>query len=169
MRLYKFKDLTDNATHDHFLQIVLDKCIWCASPASLNDADEFRFRLDYQPTPRTLPLLINAIATFGANLLPPQLPASHAITNERLEFLAAPVIAAMIENCRTSIGVTSFSMDKEDSHLWDLYGGHHNGACIEIEIPDDHIGHRYHPVEYLSDRVFHVDLFLEGYGTCEAA
>jgi hypothetical protein len=118
MRLYKFKNLSNREWHSHFLQIVLDKCIWCACPDSLNDPEEFRFGLDYRPTPRTLPLLIDAIANFGtANLLLPNLSASHAITNDRLELLAAPVIAVMIENCRKTIGVTSFSMDGEDPQI----------------------------------------------------
>ena len=32
MRIYKFKDLNDESTHLHFLQIVLNKSIWCAAP-----------------------------------------------------------------------------------------------------------------------------------------
>lgn len=46
MRIYKFKDLTEEDKHSHFLQIVLQKSIWCAGPDSLNDEDEFKFKLD---------------------------------------------------------------------------------------------------------------------------
>jgi hypothetical protein len=163
MRLYKFKELSDRKCAPHFLQIVLDGCIWCASPDSLNDEEEFQFRLDYCPTPRTLPLLIHAVHTFRTtNLLPPELSASHVMASERLELLAAPVIGEMIDKCRKMIGVTSFSMDGEAPHLWDSYGGCGNGACIEIEIPDDQMGRAYHAVEYVDEKIFHVDMFLEG-------
>lgn len=163
MRLYKFKDLSDRKCHSHFLEIVLEGCVWCASPDSLNDDEEFSFRLDYQPTPRTLPLLIDVVGTFRTgSLLPPEMSASHVIANGRLELLSAPIIDEMIEKCRKTIGVTSFSVDGTSQCLWDSYGGRGNGACIEIEIPDDQIGRAYHVVEYVNEKVFHVDMFLEG-------
>jgi seryl-tRNA synthetase len=37
VKIYKFKELTNERKHDHFLQIVLQKFIWCDSPDSLND------------------------------------------------------------------------------------------------------------------------------------
>jgi hypothetical protein len=65
MRIYKFKDLTDEQKHSHFLQIVLNNPIWCASPDSLNDRDEeFRFTLDYAPSRRTHDLLSQVVAQY---------------------------------------------------------------------------------------------------------
>ncbi len=67
----------------------------------------------------------------------------------------------MICKCRNTIGVVSFSITKTDDHLWNEYGGKGNGVCIEINIPDTLIGKSYHRVHYVSEKIFHVDSFLE--------
>src|SRR3989344_2884300 len=93
MKIYKFKDLTDEQKHSHLLQIVLRNSIWCARPDSLNDEDEFKFRLDYDPSPRTAQLLSKVIAQYKTtNYLPPHVSASLALRDEKLEVIAAPII-----------------------------------------------------------------------------
>jgi hypothetical protein len=162
MKLYKFKDLADEQKHSHFLQIVLKNSIWCARPDSLNDEDEFRFKLDYRPTSSTVQLLSQAVAQYRTtNFLPPDVSASLAIENDRLEGIAAPIIDGIVEKCRTTIGIVSFSITKSDNHLWEKYGGGGNGVCIEINIPDNLVGQYYHPVQYVPEKIFHVDAFLE--------
>jgi hypothetical protein len=162
MRIYKFKDLTDERTHSHFLQIVLKNSIWCASPDSLNDKDEFRFTLDYEPSPRTHQLLTQAVAQYRTTgFLPPHLSTSLALENDRLRFITSPIIDDIIEKCRRGVGVTSFSMTKADDRLWEDYGGKGNGACVEINIPDHLVGDTYHRVRYVPAKVFHIDTFLE--------
>jgi hypothetical protein len=79
----------------------------------------------------------------------------------KLQEITAPRVAEIIQQCRTSIGVTSFSLVKSDNHLWDKYGGHGNGAYVEIDIPDALVGESYHRVHYVQERVFHIDSFLE--------
>jgi hypothetical protein len=160
MRIYKFKNLTDEQYHCHFLQIVLEKSIWCASPDSLNDEDEFKFELDYKPSPQTAQLLARAIAPYD-NLVPPHVSVPIVLKDKKLKDLAEPVIAKMVRQCRALIGITSFSLTKTDDHLWEEYGGRGNGVCIEINIPDHLVGQSYHQVDYVSGRTFHVDLFLE--------
>lgn len=162
MKIYKFKDLTDEKKHAHFYQIVLQNAVWCARPDSLNDEEEFKFRLDYDPSPRTAGLLSEVVARYRTtNLLPPQLSASFVVQNRRLEAIAASIIKDLVEECRNTIGIASFSVTKTDDHLWAEYGGNGNGACIEIEIPDKLIGSSYHRVRYVPEKVFHVDSFLE--------
>lgn len=162
MQLYKFKDLTDEQKHSHFLQIVLRNSIWCARPDSLNDEDEFKFRLDYDPSSRTAQLLSSVIAQYRTtNYLPPHVLSFLALKNERLEVIAAPIIDDIVTKCRTTIGITSFSITKTDVHLWEEYGGKGNGVCVEINIPDHLVGQSYHRVHYVSDKIFHVDSFLE--------
>jgi hypothetical protein len=162
MQIYKFKDLTDELTHPHFLQIVLNNAIWCARPDSLNDEDEFKFRLDYEPSPRTAQLLSEVIAQYRTtNYLPPHVSASLVLKNEKLEVIAAPFIEEVVHKCRTSIGITSFSITKTDNHLWKEYGGKGNGVCIEINIPNHLVGQSYHRVHYVSEKIFHADSFLE--------
>jgi hypothetical protein len=130
MRIYKFKDLTDERTHSHFLQIVLKNSIWCASPDSLNDRDEeFRFTLDYEPSPCTHQLLSQVVTQYRTtSFLPPHLSTSLVLENDRLRVIASPIIDDTIEKCRRGVGVTSFSMTKADDRLWKEYGGKGNGA-----------------------------------------
>lgn len=162
MQIYKFKDLTDEQKHSHFLQIVSGNAIWCARPDSLNDIDEFKFKLDYEPSPRTGELLSEVIAKYRTiNYLPPHVSASLVLENGRLEVIAKPIIEDVVTKCRTTIGLTSFSITKTDVHLWEEYGGKGNGVCVEINIPDHLVGQSYHRVQYVPERIFHVDLFLE--------
>lgn len=162
MKIYKFKDLTDEKKHAHFYQIVLQNAVWCARPDSLNDEDEFKFKLNYDPSPHTAGLLSEVVARYRTtNLFPPQLSASFVVQNRRLETIAAPIIEDVIEKCRNTIGIASFSVTKTDDHLWAEYGGNGNGVCIEIEIPDKLIDVSYRRVRYVSEKVFHVDSFLE--------
>lgn len=162
MKIYKYKDLTDVKKHSHFLQIVTKNAIWCAKPDSLNDDDEFKFKLDYKASPRTEQLPSEVVAQYGTNKhLPPSVSASLVVNNNRLAVIAAPVIDDVIQKCRTTIGITSFSIVKSDIHLWDEYGGKGNGVFVEINIPDRLVGQSYHRVHYVPDKIFHVDSFLE--------
>ena len=137
MKIYKFKDLTDEKKHPHFCQIVLQNTIWCAKPDSLNDENEFKFKLDYNPSAFTADLLSQAVTKHRTtNYSPPNLSASFVLKHRRLEEIVAPIIEDMINNCRNTIGVVSFSITKTDDHLWHEYGGKGNGVCIEINIPD---------------------------------
>lgn len=162
MKIYKFKDLTDEKKQPHFYQIVLQNAVWCAKPGSLNDEDEFKFKLNYDPSPRTGDLLSEVVARYRTtNLLPPHLSVSLVLQNRRLEAIAAPIIKDVIDKSRNTIGIASFSVTKTDDHLWTEYGGKGNGVCVEIEIPDKFINVSYRPVHYVSEKVFHVDSFLE--------
>ena len=148
--------------HLHFLQIVLENKIWCAKPDSLNDPDEFKFKLDYQPTSRTADLLSKVMAKYRTtNFPPPHISASIALQNGSLEENASRIIGDIVDRCRGTIGITSFSAIKSDDRLWSEYGGKGNGVCIEIDIPESLYGHFYHPVRYVPEKVFHVDSFFE--------
>jgi len=162
MKIYKFKDLTDAKKHSHFYQIVLQNAVWCAKPGSLNDEDEFKFKLDYDPSSRTADLLSQVVARYRTtNFLPPHLSVSLVLQNRRLKAIAAPIIKEVIDKSRNTIGIASFSVTKTDDHLWTEYGGKGNGVCVEIEIPDKFINVSFYPVHYVSEKVFHVDSFLE--------
>jgi hypothetical protein len=164
MKIYKFKDLTDEKKHSHFYDIILRNSVWCAKPDSLNDEDEFRFRLDYVPSSRTAELLAQVVTKYRiTNYLEPHISASFVLIHKRLEEIAAPIIIDLIKEARNTLGIASFSMKKDDDHLWDEYGGKGNGACIEIDIPDTFINESYHPVRYVSEKVFHIDSFLEAH------
>jgi hypothetical protein len=162
MKIFKFKDLSDKKKHSHFYQIVLQNSIWCAKPDSLNDEDEFKFKLDYKPSSHTAHLLSQVVTKYRTtNYLPPDISTSLVLKHNRLEAIAAPIITDVINKCRNTIGVVSFSITNTDDHLWDEYGGKGNGVCIGIQIPDVFINLSYHPVRYVSEKIFHVDSFLE--------
>jgi len=162
MKIYKFKDLTDKTKHSHFFQIILQNAVWCAKSESLNDEDEFKFELDYAPSPRTSILLTEVIKKYRTtNFLPPNLSSSLVLQNKKLEIIAAPIIEELIKKCRNTIGIACFSTIKADDRLWEEYGGNGNGACIEIEIPDRLMNVFFHPVHYVSKKSFHVDIILE--------
>ena len=162
MKIYKFKDFNDEQKLSHFYQIVLENTIWCARPDSLNDKDEFKFKIDYKPSSSTADLLSQVITKYRTtNYFLPHLSTSLVLMHKKIEEIAEPIINDMINSCRNTIGVVSFSITKTDNHLWDEYGGAGNGVCIEINIPDKLIGKSYHRVHYVSEKIFHVDSFLE--------
>jgi len=162
MKLYKFKDLNDPKKHSHFYQIVLQNTIWCAKPDSLNDDEEFKFKLDYTPSAATANLLSEVVAKYRTtNYSQPHSSASFVLKHKKLEEIAAPIVDDMIKNCRNTIGVVSYSVTKDDDHLWNKYGGKGNGACIEINISDAELNKTHYPVRYVSEKIFHVDSFLE--------
>lgn len=162
MKIYKFKDLTDESKHSHFLQIATNNTIWCAKPDSLNDDKEFNFKIYYEPSLHTANLLSKVIEKYRTtNYLDPRVSASMALQHDILEGIAAPIIDNLIQECRRTIGITSFSLTNTDDHLWKEYGGNGNGVCIEINISDSLLGQSYHRVRYVQDKIFHVNSFLE--------
>jgi len=162
MKIYKFKDLTDEKKHSHFYQIVMQNAVWCAKPEALNDEEEFKFKLNYDPSPRTFDLLTEVVKRYRtANFLPPDLSLALVLQNKRLEAITAPIIKDVIDKSRSTIGIASFSITKADDRLWREYGGQGNGVCVEIEIPDRLVNVSFHPVHYVSQKIFHVDSFLE--------
>ena len=161
MKIYKFKDLRDDSKHHHLFQIINENKVWCASPECLNDEKEFHFEMDYRPTEKTEFLLTKMIEKFGEQYLTPNLTASYALQNDKLEEYAKPIVLEIIQNCRTTIGITSFSAVGNGSRLWEEYGGVGNGAAVEFELSEKSIGQTFYPVDYVSKKMFHVDIFLE--------
>jgi len=160
MKIYKYKDLRDKSFHHHLFQIIDGNKVWCAAPESLNDEHEFSFKIDYKPSEDTATLLMKMLEKLGKSRFPPDMTASFAILNNKLEEYMQPLIGYIVRQCRKSIGVTSFSAEKSGSWLWKKYGGEGNGVVVEFELSDQSLGHTFHPVEYVSTRVFHIDVFL---------
>ena len=90
--------------------MVLENAIWCASPGSLNDKDEFKFELDYEPSPNTAYLLSQVIAQYRtSNNRPPHVSADMVLENETLKGIAAPIVNDVIKQCRNTIGIFDFN------------------------------------------------------------
>ncbi len=163
MKIYKFKDLTDEKEHPHFYQIVLHNTIWYAKPDSFNDENEFKFKLDCIQSADTAKLLSQLVEISNKRKYHPNLFTSPSLNHKKLEEIAAPIFDDLINKCRNTIGVASFSITKTDNNLWNEYGGKGNGVCIEINISDELIGKSYHRVHYVSEKIFHIDSILESY------
>ncbi len=165
MKIYKFKDLTDEKKHFEFYQIVLQSIFWCAKPDSLNDENEFKFELGDSLSANIANLLSQVVRKCrGTNS-----PTSYVLKDKELKKIAVPIIDNLINDCRNEIGVACFSSKKTDDHLWNEYGGKGNGVRIEINIPDELIGKLYHPVDYVPERIFPIDSFLESFLSQEGA
>ncbi len=166
MKIYKYKDLSDlnKEKESHFYQIVLNNTIWCAKPDSLNDKDEFRSKFDCNQsssTGRLLSQLIMETKYTNTNYPPPHLSTISLLNNKKLKEIVDPIIKGEIEKMRNTIGIACFSELKNDDNLWNIYGGRGNGVCIEIDIPDEFINKLYYRVNYVTEKIFHIDSFLE--------
>lgn len=161
MKIYKFKNFQDELTYCHLFQIIDENKVWCAAPEKLNDPNEFSFELDYHPTKKTRDLLAKMIEKFGSSNFPPNMTASYALLNNKLEEFTKPVVRDLVRQCRSSIGVTSFSKNGEGDWLWKKYAAQRNGAVVEFEMPDQSLGNTFHSVNYVAKRLFHIDVFLE--------
>lgn len=165
MKIFKFKDLRNLSNHSHFLQIIQENKIWCAAPGSLNDEREFDFNFNYKLTEDTHNLLSKVIEKYGRLNISSYLVASHGLKDNKLEEITESIRIELIEQCRESIGVSSFSTVGSSDWLWSEYGGHGNGVRIEFELPNDSVGQTFHIVDYVPQKIFHIDVFLKSHLT----
>lgn len=136
--------------------------IWCAKPDDLNDKDEFRFQCDCRPTKSTIPLLSKILMKYrNIPLDISKLFASIEINNNRLKGIATPIIDNIINDCRSTLGVTCFSTLRNNKTLWDRYGGCGNGVCIEIDFPDNLLNQILFNITYVAEKIFHIDSIIE--------
>ena len=161
MKIYKFRDLRQEYTQNHFFHILKENMVWCAAPSSLNDISEFSFSMDYTPSQKTASLLAAMMQKHGKLNFPTYMSASYAVLKNKIEEFAKPEVYKIIDKCRETIGVTSFSLSGTDPWLWETYGGQGFGAVVEFEIQESDIGNIYHLVDYTKENIFHVDMFLE--------
>jgi hypothetical protein len=164
MKIYKYKSLLklEDGELEHFYQIVLEDQIWCGNPFNFNDKNEFLFRMDYTPSKNTIGLLASAISKYKPNPLFPPIKSSTIVINSgQLGKIASPIIEDISKKCRKELGVTCFSELRDDSLLWNRYGGCGNGVCIELEISKELIGKEYFHVNYVPDKIYHIDDFLK--------
>jgi len=169
MKIYKYRDLTDSdgiaykEKLERLFQIIIDNQLWCASPDLLNDKDdEFRFRCNCTPSASTKMLLTQSLQK-QRNL--PSLMAkwgtADTIDKNKLVDIATPILGEISIDCRNTLGIISFSYKRDDSLLWERYGGNGNGACIELDIPDELLNVKLFNVDYVSEKVFHIDTLLK--------
>ncbi len=166
MRLHKYRELKDGDGEalKRLHSILQTKAFWCARPDTLNDDQEFSWRCDYQPTARTIGLLAGLLSQER------NWPIAEAwkqleslIDDGSLERLAAPVVASLIQQCRSEVGLLCFGTSPSNPTLWSRYGGNGEGVCIELVVPDHLIGMSLFWVEYTHEKVVHIDDLLRAH------
>ena len=163
MKIYKYRDFSqpDESAFVRFERIVGHRAVWCASPASLNDPEEFARKCDSSVSPDTAELLTELLVRLKGR---PREDARRRVLNTinvgRLTVLVKPVIAAMIRQSRDGIGLACFGTSHDNDTLWKRYAGDGAGVCVEIELPDQLLGAQLHRVIYSDDRPIHVNHFL---------
>jgi hypothetical protein len=80
-----------------------------------------------------------------------------------LERLAAPVVASLIEQCRSEIGLLCFGTSANNSTLWSRYGGNGSGVCIELKVPDRIIDKNLFWVDYTHQKMIHINNLLRAH------
>jgi hypothetical protein len=166
MRLHKYRELKggDSEAMARLQTILQTQALWCARPDTLNDDQEFSWRCDYQPTGKTIGLLAGLLSQERS------WPFAEAwrqleslIGDGSLESLASPVVASLIQQCRSEVGLSCFGTSPSNPTLWSRYGGNGEGVCIEIVVPDHLIGTSIFRVQYANEKVVHIDDLLRAH------
>jgi hypothetical protein len=166
MYLYKYRELEDNdgESFKRLQSILQRQAFWCARPDTLNDDQEFSWHCDYIHTDETLEFLaklMNEELSWPYERAQEQL--KSLLASSSLERLAAPVVASLIEQCRSEIGLLCFGTSPNNSTLWSRYGGDGNGVCIELKVPDQLIDKNLFWVDYTDQKVVHINTLLRSH------
>ena len=166
MKIYKYRDFS-NPNDDDFRRLealVHRHLVWCARPDTLNDPQEFDWECDYTTSPATLELLTGVLVKArGRTQSDARSIAEDAIQRGLLESIARPVVVDMIKQCRNEIGLACFGTAPNNEILWQRYGGHGAGVCVEFEVPVDMLGVQLHRVQYATQKRLHIDHLLRAF------
>ena len=163
MKLYKYRDFSrpSDTDFERLTGLLRRQSFWCARPNTLNDPDEFVWTCDCTPTVDTSNLLAELLVQRKGRTPREALRrASDAVKTGRLQTLAEPVMAEMIEKCRDEVGVVCFGTASNNHILWRRYGGCGAGVCIELDVPDALLGVQLFHVHYSDRRIIHIDQLL---------
>ena len=166
MKIYKYRDFS-NPDDDQFSRLgaaVHRQLIWCSRAETLNDDKEFIWACDYTPTPATVDLLTALLVqAHGRTPADARTIAETAIGSGRLESATKPAITGIIDQCRAQVGLACFGAAPDNEILWQRYGGHGAGVCVEFDVPDDLLGTQLRRVQYLREKRLHLDQLLRAF------
>ena len=125
MKVYKYRNFAEPTDRDfERLATILNRQFWCAPPAKLNDPEEFVWTCEYSATSKTIDLLTELlIQVVGRSRQEAQLRARRAVEDGRVEALAKPAVAAIIQRCRDEIGLVCFGTSPDNEILRSLLPG----------------------------------------------
>jgi len=89
--------------------------------------------------------------------------AEDAIQRGLLESIARPVVVDMIKQCRNRDWSRLLGTAPNNEILWQRYGGHGAGVCVEFEVPVDMLGVQLHRVQYATQKRLHIDHLLRAF------
>jgi hypothetical protein len=166
VKLYKYRDFSKpcDADFKRLATVLNRRSFWCARPDTLNDPVELAWTCDYSATAETIDLLTELlIRVVGRNREETRHRAAHAAEFGRLEALAQPVIAGMIQQCRNEIGLVCFGSSPDNDILWKRYGGCGAGVCIELDVPENLLGTTLFRVQYSDAKRIHIDQLMHAF------
>ncbi|SRR6266545_1624314 len=166
MKLYKYRDFSNpcEADFQRLEALLRRQAFWCARPDTLNDPEEFAWICDYSTTDDTVELLVESLVRVkGRTREQSRGRVIAALTSGRIEVLAKPILAGMIQQCRNEIGLVCFGTSSENSILWERYGGNGSGVCIELEVPTDLLERQLFRVQYSTSKIIHIDQLMRAF------
>lgn len=139
LRLYKYRSLNakDQASVSKARSILVQDRIWAASPASLNDPKDMRFKLVFN---QDLDTRIRW-AKENAHLLPKLSPAQRLLRQQQLAraIMTPEMEAGFKQDMEQGMGVFCASTDPRSQLLWAHYAAEHRGICIQFAPYEDEL------------------------------
>jgi hypothetical protein len=166
MKLYKYRDFSHPSDIDfeRLAPLLHQKAFWCARPDTLNDPEEFVWTCDYSPSAETIDLFTELLVRqLGRAREEARDRVTRVFGAGRLETLARPIIAGVIQQCRDEIGLVCFGTSLDNDILWQRYGGNGAGVCIELDVPEHLLGSQLFRVQYADARTIHIDQFIRAH------
>jgi hypothetical protein len=166
MKLYKYRDFSNPSDPDfeRLGTMLHQKAFWCARPDTLNDPMEFFWTCDYSLTAETIDWVTELlIQARGRTREQARDHATLAVEAGHLETLVQPIIAGMIQQCRNEFGLVCFGTSPDNDILWQRYGVAGAGVCIELDVPEHHLGSQLFRVQYSDTKIIHIDQLIRAF------
>ncbi len=137
LHLYKYRPLNarDQASVSRAHSILVQDRIWAASPASLNDPKDMRFKLIFNQDNGTR----MKWAKENAHLLPKLPPARRLLRQQQLAraSMTPEMEAGFKQDLELGMGVFCASTDPRSQLMWTHYAAEHRGICIQFAPYED--------------------------------
>lgn len=139
LHLYKYRSLNaeDQASVGKVRSILVQDRIWAASPASLNDPKDMRFKVVLNQDLDTR----KKWAKENAHLLPRLSPAQRLLRQQQLARanMTPEMVAGFKQDMERGAGVFCASTDPRSQLLWTHYAAEHKGICIQVAPYEDEL------------------------------
>lgn len=139
LHLYKYRSLNagDQASVSKARSILVQDRVWAASPASLNDPKDMRFKLVLNPDLN----MRMRWAKENAHLLPNLPPAQRLLRQQQLAraSMTPEMEAGFKQDLEQNMGVFCASTDPRSRLMWAHYAAEHRGICIQLAPYEDEL------------------------------